>query len=579
MKSILRRIYFLNLGFRIKYDQKQKIRQRLFLINILLFSFSTFFIFYDFIVDFLIARKYSLANVPVFLFWANCVACLLLIRNNKQLPAKLLSVFLPPVFILCYAFIEDVTYGLFLWQPLALIGLSIIPVLVFDYKKEKYLLVFSSITYLLCIVFYDRILVLGVNNYYKELYTVLNANSFVYKTVQVAIFAFLFTVLYYAIKINNYQQLINDRINEALLRERNTLEALNAEMQAQRNAINKSASLVITDEEGNIQFTNNNFCTTSGYTNKELIGKNSRILNSGYHEDSFFRDLWRTIKNGEVWRGDIKNKREDNTYYWLDTAIAPIFNRANNQRGYLAIRFDCTERKEYQKDLEELNKSNENLICSVAHDLKSPFMNFKSLLSLYKSSLINEKERKKIINLLIHDCKYSLSLIDELLESSCLDDSKFVINKKKVDLNEFLAKSLKQFDEQITKMQLTIEMSYQKNLPLVRINEEKFDRVIRNLILNAIKFTPKGGQIVIKTKLEPNNKILISIKDSGIGISEQLQPFIFDKFSKYRRPGLNGEKSSGLGLWIVKRIVELHEGEIKVKSVVGEGTSFFILLP
>lgn len=579
MKSLLKRIYFLNLGLKNKYDQEQKIGQRLFLINIVIVLFLAFFIFYDFVVDFIISHRYSLANIPVFLFWANSVVCLLFIWKKKLLPAKLLSVFLPPVFILSYIFIEDVTCGYFLWQPIALIGLSIIPVLVFDYRKEKALLVVSAITYLLIISFYDRILSMGVNSYYTELYLELNTNPFIYKSVQIAIFAFIFTASYYAIKINNHQQLINERINEALLRERNNLEALNAEMQAQRNAINKSASLVITDEEGNIQFTNNNFCIATGYSNKELIGKNPRILNSGYHDDSFFRDLWQTIKSGEVWRGEIRNKKKDNTYYWLDTAIAPIFNRANNQKGYLAIRFDCTVRKKYERELKELNKSNKNLIYSIAHDLRSPFLNFKSLLSLNKLNLLKEKESEKVIDQLIQDCEYSLILIDELVMAGSIENINYALEKKKIYLNEFLDKSIAQFDEQINKMHFTILKDYQKDLPMAEINEDKFNRTIRNLVLNAIKFTPPKGQIEVKTKLVPDNKILISISDSGIGISKEIQPYIFDKFTKFSKQGLNGERSSGLGLWIAKRIIELHEGEINVESAVGKGTTFSILLP
>jgi PAS domain S-box-containing protein len=350
-------------------------------------------------------------------------------------------------------------------------------------------------------------------------------------------------------------------------------------MQAQRNAINESASLVITDEKGDIQFTNNNFCITTGYSNKELIGKNPRILNSGYHDDAFFRDLWKTIKSGKVWRGEIQNKRKDNSYYWLDTAIAPIFNRSNNQKGYLAIRFDCTKRKEYEAELEKLNKSNKNLIYSVAHDLKGPFLNFQSLLSLNNLCLLTKEEGEKIINQLIRDSNYSLKLLEELLMAGRMENPNYVLLKKKVNLNKFLKKLIRQFDEQAKNRHLKIKSDFQENIPFIEINEDKFNRAIRNLLSNALKFTPEKGQILIKTKLKSNNIVLISIIDSGIGIPKENQKYIFDRFTKYSNPGLNGEKSSGLGLWIVKRIIELHEGEISVKSEVNKGTTFTVFLP
>jgi PAS domain S-box-containing protein len=541
--------------------------------------FLSFFIIYDFVVDFLVAHNYSLANAPVLIFWLSSLTSILLIKKTKLLTAKLLSTFLPPLITLSYIFLDNVTCGHFLWQPIALIGFAIVPVLVFDYKKEKTLLFISTIINLLYIIFYERILSMGVNSYHVNLYHELNTNPFIYKSVQLAIFSFLFTIIYYSIKINNHQQLINERIYKTLLRERDTYASLNAEMQAQRNAINESASLVITDEKGDIQFTNNNFCITTGYSNKELIGKNPRILNSGYHDDTFFRDLWKTIKSGKVWRGEIRNKRKDNSYYWLDTAIAPIFNRSNNQKGYLAIRFDCTKRKEYEEELEKLNKSNKNLIYSVAHDLKGPFMNFQSLLSLNNLCLLTKEEGEKIINQLIRDSNYSLKLLEELLMAGRMENPNYVLPKKKVNLNKFLKKLIRQFDEQAKNKHLIIKSDFQENIPSIEINEDKFNRAIRNLLSNALKFTPEKGQILMKTKLKSNNKILISISDSGIGIAKENQKYIFDRFTKYSKPGLNGEKSSGLGLWIVQRIIELHDGEISVKSEVNTGTTFTVILP
>ncbi len=579
MKSILKHIYFLNLGIRNKYEKKEKIRQRLLLINIIIFLFLTFFVFYDFIVDFLISHNYSQANAPVLIFWLSSLSSIWLIKKSRLLASKLLTAFLPPLITISYIFIDNVTCGHFLWQPIALIGFSIIPVLVFDYKKEKTLLLVSTIINLLYIIFYDRILSMGVNSYHVSLYHELNTNPFIYKAVQVSIFLFLFALIYFSIRINNYQQLINERINKSLSRERDTYANLNAEMQAQRNAINKSASLVITDENGYIQFANNNFCNTTGYSSKELIGKNPRIFNSGYHDEKFFRDLWQTIKNGKVWRGEIKNKRKDNSLYWLDTAIAPIFNRNNNQKGYLSIRFDCTKRKEYENELEKLNKSNKNLIYSVAHDLKTPFLNFRSLLKLNKFCLLNEKECLDVMNQLISDSDYSLRLVNELLIAGSLEGQDIHLKKKKIHLNEFLTKTIHQFDKQVISKQLNVESDFQEDIPSIRINEDKFERAIGNLLLNAIKFTPKKGQILVKTKLRKDNSVMISVSDSGIGISKEIQQDIFNRFTKYGKTGLNQEKSSGLGLWIVKRIIELHGGKITVKSTLNKGATFSILLP
>lgn len=165
------------------------------------------------------------------------------------------------------------------------------------------------------------------------------------------------------------------------------------------------------------------------------------------------------------------------------------------------------------------------------------------------------------------------------MEIGRLEDENFVLEKKVVNLNQFFEKSLEQFEQPTVKKGLSFTKTFENDLKHIKINEKEFVRVIYNLISNAIKFTPAGGEIQIKTKTVVNDKVSIEISDTGIGISKELLPIIFDKFSKARRKGIEGEKSTGLGMWIVKHIIELHKGEISVRSTENEGTTFTILLP
>ena len=121
--------------------------------------------------------------------------------------------------------------------------------------------------------------------------------------------------------------------------------------------------------------------------------------------------------------------------------------------------------------------------------------------------------------------------------------------------------------------------SFDDKMKPVEINEKEFVHVTHNLISNALKFTPHGGEIKVKTQLINGSRVLIEISDNGMGISQTLLPGVFDKFSKAGRKGLDGEKSTGLGMWIVKHIVKLHGGEITVKSEERKGTTFSILIP
>lgn len=119
-------------------------------------------------------------------------------------------------------------------------------------------------------------------------------------------------------------------------------------------ALNESSIVAITDQRGIIQFVNDRFCEISKYRKEELIGSGQNIVNSGYHSRDFFKEMWRTIGTGNVWKGEIKNKKKDGTYYWVDTTIVPFLNENGKPYQYISIRHDITTLKEYEKKIEQM---------------------------------------------------------------------------------------------------------------------------------------------------------------------------------------------------------------------------------
>ncbi|MDJ0517965.1 MAG: PAS domain S-box protein [Trichodesmium sp. MO_231.B1] len=153
--------------------------------------------------------------------------------------------------------------------------------------------------------------------------------------------------------------IVERRLLEGILRK--TLK----ELSDIKFAIDQAAIVAITDHRGIIQYVNDKVYEISQYSREELIGKTHSILNSGYHPQEFFKDLWSTISAGQVWRGEIKNRAKDGSYYWVNTTIVPFLNDLGKPYQYLAIRFDITERKRVEEALQESKKRNHSLLNAI----------------------------------------------------------------------------------------------------------------------------------------------------------------------------------------------------------------------
>lgn len=157
-----------------------------------------------------------------------------------------------------------------------------------------------------------------------------------------------------------YKQAIADR---NYLQE--TLQKTLKELSDTKLALDKAAIVAITDAKGTIDYVNDKFCEISKYSREDLIGKNHRLVNSGYHPSEFFQEFWQTIKAGKVWQGEIKNKAKDGSYYWVYTTVVPFLKRGGKPYQYLSIRFEITDRKQVEEALRASEIKNNSLIKAI----------------------------------------------------------------------------------------------------------------------------------------------------------------------------------------------------------------------
>lgn len=355
-----------------------------------------------------------------------------------------------------------------------------------------------------------------------------------------------------------------------------------------KNALDESSIVAIADNKGDITYVNNKFCEISKYSREELIGQNRLIHKSGYHPDAFYTRIWNVITDSHVWRGDIKNKAKDGSYYWVRTTIVPLLGNDGKPEQYIAISTDITNQKESEEklanaveELKESEKLKEEFTTMISHELKTPLTPIKFQCEmLSEGGVLGElnTEQKNSVKEIERNAVRLERLVKDMLDVQKLDMEKMIFNMEKFNLGKFLEKLEKNLSHLMTdkKIELVIKNSLNK---AVTSDEYRLQQVIDNLVKNAVDAVPeKTGRIEIGTQVE-DSRIIFYVKDNGIGISKKNQKNLFKKFYQVDTSHTRKHGGTGLGLAVCKGLIEGLGGKIWLESEKGKGTAFYFSIP
>lgn len=373
-------------------------------------------------------------------------------------------------------------------------------------------------------------------------------------------------------------------------------------------------TIVITNLEGNIEYANPYTLQTTGYTQEELLGKNPKVLKSGETTLEEYQHLWGNITHGKEWKGIFHNRKKDGTMYWEQATIGPILNEDGEITHYIAIKEDITERKRIQDELKDLNlhleekikertidienanlsllsaneeaqkanKAKIDFLSKMSHELRTPMnsiLGFGQLLQMSELTPVQEKGVQHILD----SGKHLLNLINEVLDISRIESGRISISVEPIEVYDVIHEITDSLLFSANQKSISISSQLNNTIPIyVSADRQRLKQVLINLANNAIKYNNEGGEVNIVVDTKPSTEegftpIRISVIDNGWGIEEKDLDRIFIPFERIGAEKTNVE-GTGLGLAVVKQLIDLMGGKVGVKSKPGEGSTFWIEL-
>lgn len=300
-------------------------------------------------------------------------------------------------------------------------------------------------------------------------------------------------------------------------------------------------------------------------------------------------------KDEEAWKtGNIYRSEEiilcekDNINKVYDALRIPLYNDDGTHQGLIFLGIDITEHKineQNEQRIKELMYYDElrtNFFSNISHELKTPLNLIFSALQVteLKINLIDENQKniKKYINIIRQNCYRLLRIINNLIDITKIDAGHFVINYSNKDIVGVIENIVLSIVDYVESKGISITFDTEIEEKIMTFDPDAMERIILNLLSNSIKFTPNGGSIEVNI-YDKANIIVISVKDTGLGIPIEKQASIFEKFVQVDKSLSRNREGSGIGLSLVKELVALHGGIIELQSIIGKGSEFKIELP
>jgi len=338
--------------------------------------------------------------------------------------------------------------------------------------------------------------------------------------------------------------------------------------------------IITADDQGNVQTFNQAAEKIFGYRTDEIVGKNLSLLmppHDAHHHDQYMGAYQETGKSKIIGFGrEVLGRHKDGTEFPIDLAISEL--KIDGKRMFTGVVRDITERKKVERTLieakdqaEQATRAKSEFMANMSHELRTPLnaiIGFSEVSRTEMFGPLGHAKYKEYSGDIQDSAQHLLDLINDILDMARIEADKFELDEDVFDLYE-IAKTPMHF---VNSGKVTLNNRIANDLPFLRADKRRVKQILLNLLSNAVKFTPDGGRVEIEAYLDDSGGLVLSVEDTGIGMSEEevkraLRPF------EQIDTGLNRKyEGTGLGLPLVERMARLNGGVLDIQSQQGKGT-------
>jgi PAS domain S-box-containing protein len=340
------------------------------------------------------------------------------------------------------------------------------------------------------------------------------------------------------------------------------------------------AGIAEADLEGRLVQVNERFCQMLQRTHEELIGKNLREL---IHPDDVAENLalfTKHLEDGESFEIDSRYLLPKGRTLWASKSVAPIrIEEGKPIQSMVAVVRDITDRKRVEEELLKADRRKDDFLAMLAHELRNPLAPIRAAAELMEMMQLDEARLKQTSQIIARQVRHMTGLVDDLLDVSRVTRGLVTVEKSPQDLKSIVSNAVEQVRPLIEKHHHHLSMDLAREPGHVAGDQKRLVQVLTNLLNNAAKYTPEGGNIHLKMDVT-DEWVILSVRDDGIGIGEDLKPHVFDLFAQAKRSSDRSQGGLGVGLALVKSLVELHGGTVTCSSEgLHKGSEFKVTLP